>query len=238
MIVVVTSDWHGDWSTSGLHRYADVSSAARRVVDETIAMNADLFVFLGDACDPDSQRVHLATEILTDAAARLYHAGVPSRWLVGNHDVVEDGTGAHTLCALRGMATGLGDGVVEVYDRPAVEVFGNVTLVALPYVAAAAAYSPREFVESVPATRVGPVIVVGHLMIEGITAGSESVDMPRGRDVWFPREAVRERWPNAVCLNGHYHEAQTFEGIVIPGSLERLTHGEESNEPGFVVVDV
>lgn len=241
MRILVTSDWHGDWSTSGVVRYDDIRAAARKVTEAAYDLEADLFVFLGDACDPDSQRAHLAVEILTESASRLARDGIPSRWLVGNHDVVEDGTGAHTLCALRGMERGFGGDLIMVYDRPTVEVVSkddvDVSIVALPYTAAASAYSPKEFVATAEVAD-GPVVVLGHLMIAGITVGSETVEMPRGRDVWFPIDEVRERWPRATCLNGHYHEATTFNGIIIPGSLERLTHGEESNEPGFVVVDV
>ena len=77
-------------------------------------------------------------------------------------------------------------------------------------------------------------------MLPGIHPGSETEDMPRGREVLFPGEQTR----GAVArMNGHYHARQTHglgdggPDVIIPGSLARLGFGEESNEPGFLLVD-
>ncbi len=39
-------------------------------------------------------------------------------------------------------------------------------------------------------------------------------------------------------VHGHYHQQQVFDGIHIPGSLARLTAGEEKHRPSFLVLEV
>jgi hypothetical protein len=79
------------------------------------------------------------------------------------------------------------------------------------------------------------------LTVPGIEPGSETREMPRGREVRYPVEAIRERWGDrAVMLNGHYHRAyhRAESPVVVPGSLERLTRGEARNEPGCLILEV
>jgi hypothetical protein len=92
------------------------------------------------------------------------------------------------------------------------------------------------FREKVP--KGSTVIVIGHLMLEGIAPGSETTDMARGRDVFLPVAALRAAFPDCVICNGHYHTAQTYKTVHIPGSLIRLTKGEIGNVPGYLIVDV
>jgi hypothetical protein len=74
--------------------------------------------------------------------------------------------------------------------------------------------------------------------VEGIASGSETEEMPRGRDVFWPIEAIKKVAPKALQLNGHYHTRQVFKGIHHCGSLARLTHAEEGNTPAFSVYDL
>lgn len=241
MKILVTSDWHTDAMTAGVDRGPDLEEAVAETIDAAIEAKVDLYLFLGDLCDPDGVRSHRAAAVGVRAAARLQRVGVVSRWVVGNHDVIEDGSGTNTLAGVD--AVGWFDGGVAVYDAPCTELFNNpnsddrVMMVALPFTPRSHAYDPVAFLEEVESHN-GPVIVAGHLNIEGIGPGSETIDMPRGRDVFFPLAAVKKRFPKALMLNGHYHTRQTFNGIVIPGSLERLTFGEEKNEPGYLIVEV
>ncbi len=246
MRILVTSDWHTDAMTAGIDRGPDVEEAVDETINAAIREKADLYLFLGDLCDPDGVRSHRAAAVGVRAAAALLREGIRSRWLVGNHDVIEDGSGTNTLAGIAAMYPIAADGDVVVWDSPCSEVIpvlpaeldaGSVLLVALPFTPRSHAYDPAAFVEILP-PHLGPVIVAGHLNIEGIGPGSETIDMPRGRDVFFPLEAVKKRFPKALMLNGHYHTRQTFNGIVIPGSLERLTFGEEKNEPGYLIVEV
>lgn len=252
MKIVCSSDWHADASTAGLDRFEDVERLVwDHVYATAIRERADLFLFLGDLCDPDSRRSHRSIALAHEVASSLQSvAGIPSRWLVGNHDVVEDGSGTSTLSSLAASSRGrrkaqmrYGGGEVcglRVYEDPQAELFDGLAIVALPYPSRARAYDPVTFVESVEVPQGdGPILVIGHLSIAGIHPGSESGEMARGREVFWPIEAIRRRFgERAVCLAGHYHRAQTFGGIRVVGSLERLRFDEEEHEPGFLVLDL
>ncbi len=235
--------------TAGVDRGPDIEQAVEETVQAAIRERVDLYLFLGDLCDPDGVRSHHAAAIGTRTAAQLAVRGIPSRWLVGNHDVIEDGSGTNTLAGIMALAGISDEWMLEVFARPWIESIRTVSsnrveginLIALPFTPRSHAYDPAKFIEELPA-HVGTgrhrVIIAGHLNIEGIGPGSETQDMPRGRDVFFPLEAVQKRFPGALLLNGHYHTRQVFNGIVIPGALERLTFGEERNEPGFLIIEV
>lgn len=238
--MLVTSDWHLDATTAGADRFDDVAQAVEETVEAASSEQVDLFVFLGDLCDPDANRAPRCVAFAIVVARRLHAASIRSRWLVGNHDVIEDGSGTHTMTPMqaaqvRPTADAPGWCVV---DRPMVERIAGATFVWLPYVPRCASYDAGEFVRSVETSGMQQrVIVAGHLSIHGQVPGSETHDMPRGRDLWLPTDAIAERWPQAVVMNGHYHRAQQTP-VIIPGSLARLTFGEESHSPGFVIVEV
>lgn len=241
MKIIVSSDWHLDASTSGLPRFDDVSAAVDEVIEAARRENADAFLFLGDLCDPDTTRSHRCSAAAIAAAIKCRTA-IKTFWLAGNHDVIEDGFGTTTLSALRESEV-----ATRVFEQPGVvSPFSGVSIIALPFTARSHAYDPAEYVERVAESGAlgdDKVIVIGHLNIEGITPGSETTDMPRGRDVFLPTAAIKKHLPNAIVLNGHYHHRQEFmsrDGVVvhIPGSLERLTFGEERNEPGYLIVEV
>jgi DNA repair exonuclease SbcCD nuclease subunit len=164
-----------------------------------------------------------------------------SIWLVGNHDVIEDGSGSHTMSGFAGALTFEDElNTIQVLDRPCVRLLRqDLLLVALPYVARSHAYDPAQYIRELDDLGCRRVIVIGHLNLEGIEPGSETKDMPRGRDVFWPIAEIRTRWGDrALMLGGHYHEQQEYEGVHIVGSLERLTFGEEKNEPGYFIVEV
>lgn len=255
MKILVTSDWHTDASTAGFSRSEDIAQAIGETVETAAREKVDLYLFLGDLCDPDSVKSHRAAALGVHTAATLwFRHGIPSRWITGNHDVIEDGSGSHTLAGMAALARALGEtehsGEIGVIATPYVESFLGraiadggrwlgVDVLYLPFTPRSHSYSPDEWVQKCGAGSHGrKVIVAGHLNIEGIEPGSETTEMPRGRDVFLPVAAIRKRWPNSLILNGHYHRRQTFNGVVIPGSLERLTFGEEHNSPGFLIVEV
>ena len=237
--LLVTSDWHLDASTAGHDRYDDLDAAVAETVAAAVERECSHYLFLGDLCDPDSSRAHRSVAVAVRTAIALDAAGVVSRWLVGNHDVVEDGRASHTLAAVAevGCLTRC-----VVHPRPAAYMLADwLGFVALPYVPRSHAYDPEAFVRAAGPALAGArrVIVAGHLNVAGVTPGSETEDMPRGRDVFFPLDAAREVFGDrALLLNGHYHRGQVFEGIHIPGSLERLTFGEADHDPGYLVLEV
>lgn len=249
MRIAVSSDWHLDKFTSGLCRYEDVTRSVRAVVALAKAERCDGFVFLGDLADP-GPAAHRCSAFAIEVASDLASVGIWSRWLVGNHDVVEDGSGSSTLSPLAAVASTSSVRVmarvpdlplIGVWSDPAMEwIDGGVLAVALPHPARGKGYVPEEFIRAIerdPAF----VLVFGHLTVPGIERGSEVLDMPRGREVRYPIEAIRERWGDrAVMLNGHYHRSyrRAQSPVIVPGSLERLTKSEARNEPGCLILEV
>lgn len=245
MKILVTSDWHLDASTAGMPRFDDVRDAVETIIWEARNAKVDLFVFAGDLTDPDSVRSHRSVAYAVDVALGLAQVGISSRWLVGNHDVIEDGSGDHTLMALRDLDSHVRDATIRLFDRPSCELLttdvddnSNVLIVALPFTPRSHPYDPATYVSTVDVEPGPSVVVIGHLNVEGIGPGSETTDMPRGRDVFFPVEAVQKRWPNALMINGHIHKPQRFNGVYIPGSPCRFTFGEQHNSPGYLICEV
>jgi DNA repair exonuclease SbcCD nuclease subunit len=242
--LVVSSDWHLDAVTAGVRRLSDLrvalSTILNRVQAEKDAGHHVLSLFLGDLCDPDSGTPVWAA-ICTALAflTKLGTIGVPSVWLAGNHDVIEDGSGVTTISPLARLFPFTG----RVVEGPESWVDGNLVFLALPFTAKSHAYNPALYVSEVLPViwELHPektLVVLGHLNIAGVVPGEETTEMPRGREVAFPLDEIN-KWPGEkVLLHGHYHRQQVFNGVHIPGALERLTFGEEGHQPGFLVVEV
>ena len=235
MILVATSDWHRDYLLEGVARADEIDRAIEQSVKHAVKLKRQgehvVYGFLGDLCNPYDCRSHAAVAKAVYTSQVLHEHAIPSFWLPGNHDVIEDGSMQHALMALRGL---LGPHVLDVPGAHSVEVDDGVLLhvLALPYTAVADDYDPAEVVENVQ----GSIdLVVGHLNLEGITTGSETSEMARGRNVFWPIEALDKKFPNVPRIGGHYHEAQEFKGVTIVGAPARLTFGEEANNPSFVV---
>ena len=243
MKVLITSDWHLDHVTDGHSRYDEVSDAVDHSVKVALESMVDAYIFCGDLSDPDGWAVHRAQSKAVQVAVELANVGIESYWLAGNHDVVEDGFGTTVLSPLAAMfeSSGL---TGRVWERPDTNwvIKGGIRTIALPFTARSHTYDPEEVIKkyarSVNAkVRKEPHLVLGHLNLAGITAGSETNDMPRGRDVFWPTDVVRKHLPNAVMVGGHYHKAQEYDGVNVVGSLARLTHGEEDNEPSMLLLE-
>ena len=242
MKIVLTSDWHLDHVTDGLSRFGEVWEAVDRSIGVAIEERADLYVFGGDLCDPDGVAVHRCTSAAISAAGRLAKHGIPSLWVAGNHDVVEDGHGTTTLSPLAASSQA-GLGLATVAEEPTAFQLGDVFVICLPFTPRSHAYEPEKWIRDLgrktpAATRKGRVLVVGHLSLEGITPGSETTAMPRGREVTWPTEEIRRWFPEASIFAGHYHRGGDYRGVHIIGALARLTHGEEDNDPSMVVLDL
>ena len=229
--LLVTSDWHGDWITSGVQRVGELNAIVLEMLERFERGGFDGFAFLGDLTNPYSRNVHRAVAVATSVAAWMNVNGFPNIWIVGNHDIVESAEPNHTLLPLANMG-----GETVVVDTPHQFWVDGQPFIGLPYTPATRSYSPEEFINEIELEQ--QPLVLGHLMIEGIGPGSETIDMPRGRDVFLPVDAIFRKWPGAAVFNGHYHTGQVFRGVHIPGSLMRLTHGEENNEPGWLEVNL
>lgn len=241
--LLVTSDWHGDALTCGVNRFDDVEAGAQETVDFLRTEKVDGYLMLGDLTDPDNVRSYRSVALAISIATSTQAMKVPSIWLAGNHDVIEDGYGTTTLSPLRGIKP-----LCTVVEQP---MFGVVAalhayFVCFPFVARHQTYDAVEHVadafEDYEAHGKGwPVIVLSHLNVEGAQTGSESTTLARGRDHNLPVEQIAQAFPDALVLQGHYHKPQVIEShgikIHIPGSLERLRFDEENDECGFLVVE-
>lgn len=236
MKLLLFSDAHLDHTTRGHSRFDDASRAMQKACDTAIAEKVDRVFFLGDLCDPDKNlSPPRCVEFAMRSALSLAREGISSNWIAGNHDVIEDGSGTTTLTPMRALERH--NDRIFVHERPAIlNLPDYVSLLVLPFTATSHTYDPEEWARKTLAFS-GPLIVLGHLSVEGVIPGEETVEMPRGRDVIFPQKTLRSREQPTLMANGHYHRQQTFDGIIIPGSLVRLTHGEEENDPGFLIVE-
>lgn len=236
MKFVVVSDLHLDAITDGVHRGPEIAAALDVAVEYAIKHRAG-FMCLGDISDPMSPRSIWAMSKCVEASSMLAHHEVPQIWLPGNHDVLEDGTGEHTMMPIAALENEL----LHVPHRPSIAYIGSLTVMCLPFTPVANNYDPAEFVANCALTKhidIEPDVIIGHLNMHGITGGSESTEYARGRDVFWPIDAIRTHYPRALLLGGHYHDRQVFDGVQIVGSMARLTYGEAEIDPGFLVVEV
>jgi DNA repair exonuclease SbcCD nuclease subunit len=237
---VISSDWHVDHTTHGVRRFVDVAKAVRRTIDFALDNRVDLYVFGGDLCDPDAGSVVFrCVELAIETALRLADQGIISVWIAGNHDVIEDGSGDTTLSPLRALS--FTSPHVFVCESPCVLNFDRskfrASVMALPFTPTTRGYDVEKTIfELGPQLNFTPALSISHLNVPGVIPGEETTEMPRGREVMLPVPTLNKwvRW----MVNGHYHRQQrTDDGVWIPGSLARLTFGEESHEPSFLFLE-
>lgn len=238
MKLLATSDWHGDWTTHGVDRFGEVEAGVEETLRAARDKKVDAYFFLGDLCDPDSgSRVFRCIDLALRAAVQLRKWGIPAIFLAGNHDTIEDGSDETTLTPLRAVAE---DGFTHVCEQPELFTLGRTYVVALPFTASSHPYVPAEFLKQHLNGKQG-VVVISHLAVPGVQPGEETTEMPRGREVLYPTNVESGRV--SLRLQGHYHRQQSFDPkdggppILIPGSLARLTFGEEMHAPSFLLVD-
>lgn len=232
MRIYVTSDWHLDAVTAGVERFKDVLGKVADLAERVVESDADAFVFCGDLANPDNpSRLLRALRVGVGVAASLKMMEIPSLWLTGNHDVVEDGLGTSTLTPIKDVA--------KVADQPMTGTWhlGDenrlLTWMALPYTPASHPYDPEAFVERCDED---VELVFSHLNVRGIGPGSETKDFLRGREVFLPHRLIQRKWPRCRIIQGHYHRPQEFEGVTVVGALERFTRADVDEPRGWLVV--
>lgn len=248
MRLIVTGDWHLDTMTAGRSRLPEqqlvLDQLQRRVMGQVEQCARDgggesvVVVFLGDLCNPEKGGRTLAA---IEEAARVFwgleKSGASVLAIAGNHDVTDSAEG---LTVLNPLAQALRDKRVWVATTPRVVQVAEMPnkvfrFMLLPYMAPSclarweAGNAP--VASWVNANVSANTIVAGHLCIEGALLGSETLDMPRGRENQYP---VRETGPALLRLNGHYHKRQSPHGIWCPGAPVRLAFGEETNPTGWL----
>ena len=251
MKILVTGDWHLDARTAGFDRFEDLRAAVSWTVDIADREHVDLYVMLGDLCDPDTTRSHRSIGLACETAANLADRGIVQVWIAGNHDVIEDGSGSTTMAALAGWSGLLRfrsdknqfAPMFQVAETPLhIPQFMGTTndVILFPFTARVNAYNPVQFVERTSLSQgCTKVLVFGHLNVVGADDGSETEDFPRGREVVFPTDALLAKWGDRCLLfNGHYHRRQVVRGVRMPGALGRLGFGEVGNPAGVLIVEV
>jgi len=234
MKVLITSDWHGDHVTLGVMRFPEIEAAAIESVRVAIEQKVDLYAFTGDLTDPDSgTMVFEAVELAGKVIRLLTLAGIPSVWIPGNHDVIENGRGRSTLAPLTCVDFG-----AKIIEQPArIEVTrhsgASIKVICLPFTAASHGYDVEHFLRDCEPSD----LVLAHLAVPGVQPGEETTEIPRGREVVLPAKLAMQK--AKVVVNGHYHRAQVSpDGVLIPGSLARLTFGEADHKPSFLMVEI
>lgn len=242
-----TSDWHVNVSTGGFRRFEDITRSVRETAEIAVQDRHDYYLFTGDLHDPDANGDgYLYSRFLIETAIYVMERGVKFIAIPGNHDVVENGRGTTTLSALAALMGSHQYGErLYVVEEPGLISLPDAEFIALPFTSHDRNYDPAQAIRdctNLMRSSKLPVIVAGHLNIEGIEIGSETTDFPRGRDIFFPQQACDDlaaTGREVFKVNGHYHKAQTFEGIHVPGAVARLTFGkEEEYTPGFQVIEV
>jgi DNA repair exonuclease SbcCD nuclease subunit len=234
------SDVHQDFVTEGQPRFNDIGIAVDRVVEHAIREKVDRVFFLGDWGDPDKNlSIFRCIRTMIDVAMALSDHGIHFHAIPGNHDVIEDGSGATTLTPLVELSLRMDH--IHVHERPDFGDFAGLDVIALPFTPLSHTYDPVQVINDAYCLRGNqdqPLVILSHLVVEGIQPGEETTEMPRGRDIILPHRLIGELWPHALILQGHYHRRQKFENVNVVGSLVKLTFDEEDHHPGYVVVEI
>jgi len=240
-LIVVSSDWHADAVTLGVPRYEEVRDAVHESVQYAIDNNASAYIMLGDLADPDSGGATFrAVALQISTAFDLADEGIRSIWIAGNHCVHEDGSGATVMSPLAAVARD--SSLIRVAEEPCItDIAEDLAVLCLPFTAVSRGVDLAKRVKELWPRDGTKVIVASHLTVPGIMPGEETHEMPRGREIAYP---FAETSKAIVRIQGHYHQRQTFDPgdggppIIIPGSLARLTFGEQDHTPAFIALEV
>lgn len=241
-------------------RFEDFVAALAKVVDHAIAKKVDIFLFSGDAYRNASPEP-VYQKMFARQLRRLSQADIQTILVVGNHDQILRSTTSHALSVFQSLEV---PGVIIV-DQPVFTRIatknGPVQLIGLPHLTKhqlmtldkysdkTAKELDRILVEHVRLLLAGyyqqldpdiPTVVTAHMTVDTATAGIEE-ELLIGYTQTFPTDIFINSKVDYVAL-GHVHKFQTIKEsnptIVYSGSLERVDFGEESQDKGFVHVDL
>jgi len=241
-------------------RFEDFVEALRKVVDYAIEIDADLFLFSGDAYKTASPEP-VYQKMFARELKRLSDASVNTVLVVGNHDQILRGTQSHAMSVFQSLEV---PGVITI-DRP--QSFklqtkrGDLQVIGLPHVTRhqlltlekyskfSASQIDTMLVEHVDTILKGfyeeldehlPTLVTAHMTVDRAVAGIEQ-ELLVGYTQTFPADIFMDRRIDYVAL-GHVHRHQVINranpAIVYAGSLERVDFGEEKEDKGFVQVQL
>jgi len=236
-----------------------------RCLDEAVSFavneGVDAVIFAGDAYKSREPSPTLQREFAR-RIHRLTRAGLPVYLLVGNHDLPGMPGKANSMdifstLEVPGVTVGRIPEVVTLETRSGpLQVAG---LPALPRGAIVPSDETRGLGQEALANLLqerlvallgglaarvqpgSPAILAAHFGIEGATLGSEA-NLMAGNELLLPLSAVANPAFAYVAL-GHIHKYQVLNPgahpeVVYSGSIERVDFGEESEEKGFVLVEI
>lgn len=240
-------------------RLEDFQQTLSRCIDRAIAEPVDLVLFGGDAF-PDATPPPLVQEAFASQFRRLVDANIPTVLLVGNHDQHSQGQGGASLSIYRTLGV---PGFV-VGDRLATHRIetghGPIQVITLPWLTRSTLLTRPEteglsladinqlILDRLRVALEGeirqldpdiPTILLAHLMTDTARFGAERF-LAVGKGFTVPMALLTRSCFDYVAL-GHVHRHQILADhppVVYPGSIERVDFSEETEDKGFVLVQV
>ncbi len=241
-------------------RFQDFVKALEKVVDYAIKVDADVFLFSGDAYKNASPEP-VYQKMFARELKRLSDADIQTVLVVGNHDQILRGSSSHAMSVFQSLEV---PGVITVDKPMSLKLStkrGELQIVGLPHVTRhhlmtlekyanlPAAQLDTLLVEHVASLLSGyyeeldpdvPTVVTAHMTVDRAVAGIEQ-ELLIGYTLTFPSDIFMDRRVDYVAL-GHVHRHQIIQksdpAIVYAGSLERVDFGEEKEDKGFVHVEL
>ena len=265
MFIVHTADVHigvenygfPDPETKTSTRLIDFLNRLDEVVNYSIANNADLVLFCGDAYKSRNPTQTHQREF-AKRIAKITNHNIPVFLLAGNHDSPN----------ISAQATALD--IFDTFDAPYVNIgdklkthhietkSGPIQIISLPWI------RKGDFITSQNTKRLSnteinrliektitelikgeienlnpeiPAILAGHVSIDSAKTSSET-SMMLGKDYILLKSSITSTKLDYIAL-GHIHKHQILNDnpkIVYPGSLERVDFGEEKDQKGFCTI--
>lgn len=241
-------------------RFEDFVAALDRVVNYAIDIEADVFLFSGDAYK-NATPEPIYQKMFASRLKRLSDSGIKTILLVGNHDQILRSTNSHAMSVFQSLSV---PGVITV-DKPICTLIetkrGKFQLIGLPHITRhqlvtlekyanlTAAEIDRLLAEQVANVLAGyyadlnpdlPTVVTAHMTVDRALAGIEQ-ELLVGYTLTFPTDIFIHDKVDYVAL-GHVHKYQVIRdrapAIVYAGSLERVDFGEEKEDKGFVHIEL
>lgn len=240
-------------------RLEDFIQTLKRCIDRAIAEPVDLVLFGGDAF-PDATPPPIVQEAFARQFRRLVDADIPTVLLVGNHDQHSQGAGGASLCIYRTLGV---PGFV-VGDRLQTHTLqtrsGTIQIMTLPWLTRSTLLTRPEteglsllevnqlLIDRLRVAMEGeirrldpncPTVLLAHLMTDNARLGAERF-LAVGKGFTVPLSLLARPCFDYVAL-GHVHRHQVLSEqpyVVYPGSIERVDFSEESEDKGFVLVEV
>lgn len=241
-------------------RFEDFVKALQKTVDYSLEQKADVFLFSGDAYKNASPEP-IYQKMFAVQLRRLSDAGVKIILLVGNHDQIMRSNISHSMSVFQSLAVPN----LTTIDEPRLitvdTAHGAFQLIGIPHVTRHLLMTHEKYaslsgseIEKTLATHVRslvedlcdelnpsmPAVLTAHMMVDRARAGGEQ-ELMIGYSMTFPVDMLMHERLDYVAL-GHVHKYQILNesnpAIVYAGSLERVDFGEQSEDKGFIEVDL